>query len=154
MTNIPISAGWLGNSSHHLFVIPWLLLKRTGWGREGEVVRSRRTGFWWNDIFIEARRGKVSAENGKVEGRERTYQSNATETCTPSPYWIEKLPVHISRDSRDRHTRIDFLRLMLGVISTAKTAHNQGANNKSQKLFYKSYFARHFLCSLKALGNW
>ena len=43
---------------------------------------------------------------------------------------------------------------MLGVISTAKTAHNQGANNKSQKLFYKSYFARHFLCSLKALGNW
>ena len=40
-----------------------------------------------------------------------------------------------------RHTRIDFLRLKLGVISTAKTAHNQGANNESQKLFYKSYFA-------------
>lgn len=66
LPNIPISVGWLGNSSHRLFVIPWLLLKRTGWGREGEIVRSRRTGFWWNDIFREARREKVSAENGRL----------------------------------------------------------------------------------------
>ena len=45
--------------------------------------------------------------------------------------------------------RNNFLRLKLGVISTAKTAHNQGANNKSPKLYYKSYFARHFYAVLK-----
>ena len=48
-----------------------------------------------------------------------------------------------------RHTRIDFLRLKLGVISTAKTAHNQGANKESPKLNYKSYFVRHFYAVLK-----
>ena len=47
-----------------------------------------------------------------------------------------------------RHTKIDFLRLKLGVISTPKTAHNQGENNESQKLYYKSYFARHFYAVL------
>ena len=31
---------------------------------------------------------------------------------------------------------IDFVRLKLGVISTDKTAHNQGANNESPKLYY------------------
>ena len=48
-----------------------------------------------------------------------------------------------------RHTRIDFLRLKLGVISTAKTAHNQGASNESPKLYYKRYFVRHFYAVLK-----
>ena len=44
---------------------------------------------------------------------------------------------------------MDFLRLKLGVISTAKTAHNQGANNERKKLFCET-----FSCSLEALGNW
>ena len=48
-----------------------------------------------------------------------------------------------------RHTRIDFLRLKLGVISTAKTAHSQGANNESPKLYYKSYSVRYFYAVLK-----
>ena len=48
-----------------------------------------------------------------------------------------------------RHTRINFLWLKFGVISTTKTAHNQGANNESQKLFFKRYFARHFYGVLK-----
>ena len=63
-----------------------------------------------------------------------------------------------------RHTKIDFLRLKLGVISTPKTAHNQDENNESQKLYYKSYFARHFyavlmpwatgkcMCNIKLIG--
>ena len=63
-----------------------------------------------------------------------------------------------------RHTRIDFSRLKLGVISITKTAHNQGANNESRKLYYKSYFARHFytvlklwvtvkiMCNIKSIG--
>ena len=53
----------------------------------------------------------------------------------------------------------------LGVISTAKTAHNQGANNESPKLYNKSYFARHFyavlklwvtgkcMCNIKSIGT-
>ena len=53
----------------------------------------------------------------------------------------------------------------LGVISTAKTAHNQGANNESPKLHNKSYFARHFyavlklwvtgkcMCNIKSIGS-
>ena len=48
-----------------------------------------------------------------------------------------------------RHTRIDFLRLKMGVISTAETTHNQVASNESPKLYYKSYFARHFYAVLK-----
>ena len=48
-----------------------------------------------------------------------------------------------------RHSKIDFLQLKLGVISTPKTAHNQGENNESQTLYYKSYFARHFYAVLK-----
>ena len=47
------------------------------------------------------------------------------------------------------YTRIDFLPLKLSVISTAKTAHHQGANNERPKLLQKSYFARHFYAVLK-----
>ena len=39
---------------------------------------------------------------------------------------------------------IDFWRLKLGVILTAKTTHNQSAHNKSQKLYQNSYFAKPF----------
>ena len=46
-----------------------------------------------------------------------------------------------------RPTKIDFLRLKLDVISTAKTAHNQGANNESPKLYYKSYLRDIFMQS-------
>ena len=64
-----------------------------------------------------------------------------------------------------RHTRVDFLRLKLGVISTAKRAHNQGASNERPKLYCKSYFARHFyavlklwvtgkcMCNIKSIGT-
>ena len=52
-----------------------------------------------------------------------------------------------------RHTRIDFLRLKMGIISTAETTHNQGASNESPKLYYKSYFARHFYAALKRWVN-
>ena len=52
-----------------------------------------------------------------------------------------------------RHTRIDFFRLRMGVISTAETTHNQGASNESPKLYYKSYFARHFYAALKLWVN-
>ena len=34
--------------------------------------------------------------------------------------------------------RNNFLRFKLGVISTAKTAHNQGASNETPKPYYKS----------------
>ena len=50
------------------------------------------------------------------------------------------------------YTRIDFLPLKLGVISTAKTAHHQGANNERPKLLQK-LFCDTFLRSVKALGN-
>ena len=50
-----------------------------------------------------------------------------------------------------RHARIDFLWLKLGVISIAKTAHDQGASNESPKLYYKSYFARHFYVRINAV---
>ena len=42
----------------------------------------------------------------------------------------------------------DIPKLTFCVISTPKTAHNQGGNNKSQKLYYKSYFARHIYAVL------
>ena len=50
------------------------------------------------------------------------------------------------------YIRIDFLPLKLGVISTAKTAHHQGANNERPKLLQK-LFCDTFLRSVKALGN-
>ena len=50
------------------------------------------------------------------------------------------------------YTRIDFLPLKLGVISTAKTAHHQGANNERPKLLQK-LFCETFLRSVKALGK-
>ena len=50
------------------------------------------------------------------------------------------------------YTRIDFLPLKLSVISTAKTAHHQGANNERPKLLQK-LFCETFLRSVKALGK-
>jgi len=50
-----------------------------------------------------------------------------------------------------QHIRIDFLRLKLAVISTAKTARNHGANkNFITKFILKDLF----LYSPEALNNW
>ena len=53
---------------------------------------------------------------------------------------------------RFRYQNLLFLPLKLGVISIAKTAHIQGANNERPKPLQK-LFCETFLRGVKALGN-